>query len=158
MTPEGQTKLIEHEDEVLHAYQDSKGFWTIGVGHLIDKRKGGGIPLRVSRILLDIDIATKTAECRAAFDWFDGLDMTRQDAIINLCFNIGIDNLKGFKNMIAAIQADDWQRVYDELLYADPSKGDMRPNSYWLDVGDGPGKKFDRAEQVAMALKIGAWD
>ena len=158
MTPEGQAKLIEHEEEILHAYTDSKGYLTIGVGHLIDKRKGGSIPQRISRLLLADDIAVKTAECRAAFDWYDGLDETRKDAIVNLCFNIGIQNLKGFRNMIAAIQACDWQRVHDELLYADPSKGKWEPNSYWLDVGDGPGKKFDRAEQVAMALKIGAWD
>jgi lysozyme len=158
MTPEGLAKLIEHEDEILHAYQDAKGFWTIGVGHLIDKRKGGSIPQRISRLLLADDIAIKTAECRSAFDWFDGLDETRKDAIVNLCFNIGIDNLRGFRNMIAAIEIGDWQRAYDELLYADPSKGDMRPNPYWTDVGDGPGGKFDRAEQVATALKIGAWD
>ena len=40
------TKTVEqlrrNEGEVLHAYQDHLGFWTIGVGRLIDKRKGGG--------------------------------------------------------------------------------------------------------------------
>lgn len=158
MTPEGKNKLIDHEGEILWAYPDSKGYLTIGVGHLIDKRKGGSIPQRISRLLLADDIAVKTAECRAAFDWFDGLDETRKDAIVNLCFNIGIDNLRGFRNMAAAIVAGDWQRAHDELLYADPSKGDWAPNSYWTDVGDGPGKTYDRAEQVATALKIGAWD
>ena len=30
--------LSLHEGRVEHAYQDSLGYWTIGVGHLIDKR------------------------------------------------------------------------------------------------------------------------
>ena len=41
MTSEGAAKLIHHEGEALHAYQDHLGFWTIGIGH--HKRKGGGI-------------------------------------------------------------------------------------------------------------------
>ncbi len=36
-------QLRRDEGEVLHAYQDSLGYWTIGIGVLIDKRKGGGI-------------------------------------------------------------------------------------------------------------------
>ena len=40
------SKLIEmikhHEGVVPHAYQDSRGYWTIGVGRLIDESLGGG--------------------------------------------------------------------------------------------------------------------
>jgi lysozyme len=37
--------LIEfHEGRVLHAYRDSLGFWTIGVGSLIDEAKGAKLP------------------------------------------------------------------------------------------------------------------
>ena len=32
--------IEDHEGRVPHAYQDHKGFWTIGVGHLIDERRG----------------------------------------------------------------------------------------------------------------------
>lgn len=35
--------LETDEGRVPHAYQDHLGYWTIGVGHLIDKRKGGGL-------------------------------------------------------------------------------------------------------------------
>ena len=44
--------LIAEEGEKLSAYQDSMGFWTIGVGRLIDARKGGGISQEESRYLL----------------------------------------------------------------------------------------------------------
>lgn len=33
--------LTSDEGRVPHAYQDHLGYWTIGVGHLIDRRKGG---------------------------------------------------------------------------------------------------------------------
>lgn len=142
MTPDGLAKLIQHEGEILHAYQDSLGFWTIGVGHLIDKRKGGSIPQRISRLLLADDIATKTAQCRAAFDWFDGLDATRQDAIVNLAFNMGINGLKGFSKMLDAISRQDWKQAAVELA-----------DSKWAkQVGS------NRRDDLMDALELGIWD
>ena len=35
--------LRRDEGRVRHAYQDHLGYWTIGVGRLIDQRKGGGL-------------------------------------------------------------------------------------------------------------------
>jgi lysozyme len=35
--------LRREEGEVLHVYKDHLGYLTIGVGRLIDKRKGGCI-------------------------------------------------------------------------------------------------------------------
>jgi len=142
VTPEGQAKLIEHEDEVLHAYQDSLGWWTIGVGHLIDKRKGGSIPQRISRLLLVDDIAVKTAECRAAFDWFDDLDETRKDAIVNLAFNLGTEGLKGFPLFIAAMVAQDWKKAAFELW-----------NSQWARQ-----VQKTRVDDITGAIEYGVWD
>ena len=142
MTPEGLAKLLEHEGELLSAYQDTLGWWTIGVGHLIDKRKGGTIPQRISRLLLADDIATKTAECRAAFDWFDGLDATRQDAVVNLAFNVGIDGLKKFHLMIAAIERQDWKTAAFELF-----------NSQWRHQ-----VQKERVDDLCGALEYGIWD
>ena len=36
-------QLRREEGSIPHAYQDHLGFWTIGVGRLIDERKGGGL-------------------------------------------------------------------------------------------------------------------
>ena len=35
--------IKEHEGVVKHAYQDSRGYWTIGVGRLIDEKLKGGL-------------------------------------------------------------------------------------------------------------------
>lgn len=115
MTREGYAKLINHEGEKLSAYQDSLGWWTIGIGHLIDARKGGSIPQRISRELFEDDVAVKTVQARIAFPWFDWLNPVRQDAIVNLTFNLGIDGLKKFRLMIAAIEKQEWHQAAFEL-------------------------------------------
>lgn len=40
MTPRRRMGLNSLWSAVPHAYQDHLGYWTIGVGRLIDKRKG----------------------------------------------------------------------------------------------------------------------
>jgi len=107
--------LIKHEGEILHAYLDSEGYLTIGVGHLIDKRRGGGIPHDIAILLLDMDIATHTAEARQ-FPWFDTLDPVRQDVVINMIFNLGVNGFKGFKKMILALEFGDYQEAAAQML------------------------------------------
>ena len=141
MTPEGQARLIIHEGEILHVYQDSEGFWTLGIGHLVDPRKGGGIPQRVSRILFEDDVNIATVHARIAFPWFDALDPVRQDVIVNLIFNMGIGGVKEFKLMLDAIERQDWQVAAYELF-----------NSKWrVQV------KERRANDLCRALERGVW-
>src|SRR3546814_2848207 len=54
--------LNREEGRIPHAYQDSLGYWTIGVGRLIDKRKGGRLTNVDIDMLLANDIADKIAE------------------------------------------------------------------------------------------------
>ena len=56
--------LIRDEGCVPHAYADSLGYWTIGVGHCIDKRVGCGLPEPFIMQLLDHDIAEAEAVAR----------------------------------------------------------------------------------------------
>lgn len=142
MTSQGYSKLLEHEGEKLFAYQDSLGFWTIGVGHLIDRRKGGSITQQVSRLLLEDDIARFMASCRVEFAWFDALDPVRQDVVVNLAFNLGIEGLKGFVLMIKAIEQQNWQAAAFELF-----------NSQWRQQ-----VQKTRVDDLVMALETGKWD
>jgi hypothetical protein len=57
-------QLRRDEGEVLHAYSDHLGFTTIGVGRLIDKRRGGGITKEESKYLLENDIDRKLRDLR----------------------------------------------------------------------------------------------
>lgn len=101
--------LVADEGLRLYAYQDSLGYWTIGVGHLIDKRKGGKIPAKIAYQLLEIDIDEHLRDLLARFPWVEQLDPVRQVALANLTFNMGIDTLSEFVNSMAAVQRGDWE-------------------------------------------------
>ncbi|HXG70394.1 MAG TPA: hypothetical protein VNJ04_07255, partial [Gemmatimonadaceae bacterium] len=70
--------LVVDEGVVLHAYQDSLGYLTLGIGRLIDKRLGGGITHAEALFLLNNDVDRKVHELVARFPWFTGLDPVRQ--------------------------------------------------------------------------------
>lgn len=103
--------LIRDESEVLHAYEDSEGFLTIGVGILIDKRKGGGITREESRYLLQNRIDRVTQSLDKFLPWWSQLDDVRQRALCNMCFQLGIAGLLGFKKMLRALEDRDWGKV-----------------------------------------------
>lgn len=133
-------QLVRDENEVLHAYPDSKGFWTIGVGTLIDARKGGGITQEESRYLLRNRIAIAKANLAQKLPWTAALDDVRLAALVNMTFNLGIEGLLKFEHFLAALQAKDWQRAAAEML-----------NSLWVEqVGD-------RARRLAEQIKTGVW-
>jgi len=114
--------LIKHEAEVNHAYQDSEGYWTIGVGHLIDERKGGKISHKISMLILDDDINEKLGQCDRAFGWFDELGETRKIVILNMVFNLGVDGFKKFKKTITYIENGEYEAASIEMLDSKWSK------------------------------------
>jgi len=99
------TDLEHDEGKVTYAYQDSLGYWTIGVGHLIDHRKGGSIPDEIVVALLKYDCAQKAQELDHALPWWRKLDDVRQDALLNMAFNLGVGGLLNFRHFLAALQA-----------------------------------------------------
>ena len=101
-------QLIADEGCVLHAYQDSLGYWTIGVGHLIDPRLGGSIPATIAYALLDYDINRTVLELNEALPWISRLDPVRQAVVINMCFNMGLTRLLKFRRTLAALERGDW--------------------------------------------------
>ena len=89
---------------------------TIGVGRLIDKRKGGKISHDEAMYLLDNDIKAVIGQCDRAFDWFDELDETRKIVILNMVFNLGIDGFKKFKKTIQHIENKNYEEAAIEML------------------------------------------
>lgn len=87
------------------AYRDSVGIWTIGVGHEL----GAGTLPRMSTItedeiaaLLRYDIDQATSRARSYFPNWVLIDLTRQDALVNMAFNLG-NRFGAFTKMHAAI-------------------------------------------------------
>lgn len=109
-------QLKRHEGLVLNAYTDHLGFWTIGYGRLIDKRRGGGISEEEAEMLLRNDVARVTKEVERRLPWVRGLSDTRYQALCNMAFQMGVSGLLGFRNMLAAMEQGQFDRAAQEAL------------------------------------------
>ena len=108
--------FVEHDEGFKsYAYQDSLGFWTIGFGKCIDKRKNCGISKEEALYLLKNELQ----ECELELNhmhWFINLDRIRQEVFIELCFNIGLGSLLEFKQTIEAVQNKDYSLAAKNML------------------------------------------
>lgn len=115
------TELIRQlrgdEGEKPCAYQDHLGFWTIGVGRLVDARKqGAGLRPEEISFLLQNDIDDRIDALMRALPWFQNLDDARQGVLLNMAFQLGTDGLLGFKNTLALIRDGKYSEAADAML------------------------------------------
>lgn len=105
--------LIKHEGWKNRPYTDSLGNLTVGVGRNISS-----LPFSRDEILylLNNDIARCDRELSYNFKWYLELCRVRQDAMINLCFNLGITKLLTFKKALAAMEQEDFELAAEEFL------------------------------------------
>jgi len=100
---------LKHDEGVRdHAYTDSEGYLTIGVGRLIDRTKGGRLSRDEIEFLLDNDIDRVRVKIEREFPPFKDLSDVRQEVLINMGFNLGVTGLLKFRHMLAAIERGDW--------------------------------------------------
>ncbi len=98
------------------AYQDSLGYWTIGVGRLIDARKGGGLSNEEIDYLLDNDIKAKTAEVLRALPWAARLSEARQAVLVNMAFQLGTKGLLAFHRTLGSVEDGQYGDAAVEML------------------------------------------
>lgn len=108
-------QLRRHEGVRSHAYKCSADMITVGVGRNIDPNGGIGLSDDEIDYLLKNDIERCRQEL-STLSWFADLDPVRQDALINLCFNLGFTRLLGFKNAMSAMAVGDYDTAADEFL------------------------------------------
>jgi lysozyme len=133
-------QLIRDEGKVAHAYQDALGFWTIGVGHLIDERRGGSLPDFIIDTLLEHDIAKVQRELIAALPWFIELTPPRQAVLVNMAFNLGTPGLLKFAQTLASIRQGSYAQAALHML-----------DSKWA------GQVGARAHRLATQMETGEW-
>jgi lysozyme len=133
-------QLRRDEGEVLHAYQDSRGFWTIGVGVCIDARVNCGITKAESDILTQNRVDRITAQLEQQIPWFAGLDAVRQGALLNMSYNMGVEGFLKFRQTLEYIQQGNYEAAAAEMLH-----------SVWAQqVGD-------RAQRLSEQIRTGEW-
>lgn len=132
--------LRGEEGEVLHEYKDHLGYSTIGIGRLIDKRKGGGITSEEAAYLLSNDINKVEEQLNKRIPWWTKLDDARKGVLVNMAFQMGIDGLLGFKNTLAMIQAGNYESAARGML-----------QSKWAQ------QTPSRAKRMAEQMRTGQW-
>ena len=133
-------QLRRDEGEVLSAYSDHLGYLTIGVGRMIDKRKGGGITAEESAYLLSNDIDKRQAELLRRAPWMAQLDPARFGVLLNMAFQMGVDGLLGFKNTLAMVKAGDYVGAASGMLH-----------SKWAT------QTPERAQRLSVQMRSGVW-
>lgn len=122
------------EDCELQPYFDNEGILTIGWGRNL---RDNGISQKEADYLFDNDFN----DCQRQLStcaWYVDQPQGVQAALINMCFNLGLPRLKGFKRMIAALEAKNYTLAAQEAL-----------NSKWAtQVGQ-------RAKDVSVMLREG---
>jgi lysozyme len=83
------------------------GNLTVGYGTRVD---GAGITPAEAEALLAQRLEELDWELRKDL-WFAALDTRRQEAILDMAYAMGVAGVRGFKEMIAALEAKDWVRA-----------------------------------------------
>ena len=134
------SQLLREEGAESCAYQDSLGYWTIGVGRLIDSRKGGGLSNEEIDYLLDNDIKAKTREVLLALPWMEKLNDARQAVLIGMAFQMGMKGLLQFKRALGSIEDGHYSKAAAEMM-----------DSAWAR------QTFGRAARMAKQMETGEW-
>lgn len=92
-------------------YRDSAGKTTIGFGRNLDDV---GISEAEANYLLENDVGNAIGRLRHNLPWVDSLDEARFGVLVNMCFNLGIQGLLQFRDMLGKTQ----QGLYDEAAAA----------------------------------------
>lgn len=136
------TRQLRGDEGVkAQAYQDHLGFWTIGVGRLVDPRKpGSGLRSHEIDYLLRNDIDDRIEALMRRLPWFQNLDSARQGVLLNMSFQLGVDGLLGFKNTLKLVERGDYAQAADNMLL-----------SKWA------AQTPERAQRMAQQMRSGQW-
>lgn len=134
-------QLRGDEDVRPQVYKDSLGFFTIGIGRLVDDRKpGSGLRPSEMDFMLANDIEDRTAALTKRLPWLYLLDDARKGALLNMSFQLGIEGLLGFKNTLELVRKGQFAEASKNMLL-----------SLWAQ------QTPNRAKRMAEQMKTGVW-
>ena len=130
-----QLNIDEGRKKKLYKDTASPPKWTIGVGRNIEDR---GLRDDEIDLMLSNDIEEAVGIALALVPQFDKLGDVRQEVLVNMAFNMGGPRLAGFKKMLAAVSAYDYQEAADQ----------MEDSAWYRQVGA-------RAERLVKSMRTG---
>jgi len=105
--------LIRQEGKRKFAYECTAGKISIGVGRNLEDR---GLSDDEIMFLLKNDIEISQTELSKTFDWFSSLNQARQDALVSMHFNIGLNSLLKFTNTLQHLSESNFEQASQEML------------------------------------------
>lgn len=106
------------------AYQDSLGYWTVGIGHRVD-RDVGVISDAWIDALFEEDIRIAISDAKQAVKTFDSQPHEVKLILVDLSFQLGLPKLLKFEKTIKACNERDYLLMSEEL----------RNSRWYLQVG-----------------------
>ncbi len=140
MTPSGIARLQAEEGFRSIPYQDTTGHWTVGFGTNLS----AGITRSMASAWMLETLAKNRAELEK-LPWFSALAPSAQDVIEDMNYNLGLDSLLQFHDMIAALS----QTQPDYARAADA----MRESLWMRQVPNRAGPLADAMEECQQATR-----
>lgn len=135
-------QLRGDEGEKPTVYRDHLGFWTIGVGRLVDDRKrGAGLRSHEISFLLNNDIDERIDALTRRLPWFQNLDDARKGVLLNMSFQLGLDGLLGFTQTLRLVQEGKYENAAHAMM-----------QSKWARE-----QTPERAKRMADQMRTGQW-
>jgi lysozyme len=128
-------ELERDEGKKNMLYRDSIGIWSIGIGRNLQDR---GLSDDEILYLLKNDMNIVFTALDTSLPWWRSMTENRQRVLANMCFNLGINRLMGFKNTLLSMSQGD---------YAAAAAG-MLASRWATQVGD-------RAKRLAAMMEQG---
>lgn len=119
ISPELLQEIKKDEGFRLWPYEDSVGKKTVWYGHnlvaapLCPKATYLIKQAAEEQLLFDLQEAVTGAR---TFPWFHKLSQTRQDVVINMIFNMGLNSFKEFKQTIRYMKEGKHEQASKEML------------------------------------------
>jgi len=128
-------QLKKHEGLRLKPYTDTVGKLTLGIGRNLEDK---GITEQEALFMLNNDVDHFYDKIKKEINWFWALNDARQNALVNMAFNLGVNGLLTFKNTLFLIANGSFDSAAEEML-----------NSKWAEqVGY-------RADELAEQMRTG---
>lgn len=121
MTESLEDRIIRHEGFCEFAKPDAKGFYVIGFGHDITKAEveqySSGISQDTALQFLEADIQIAENALASEIPWVSSqLSEIRQEVLTEMIFQMGINGLLSFKDLLFNARSGNAQGVADAML------------------------------------------
>ena len=127
--------ITDNEGYRRDMYKDTEGIWTIGIGFNLEE----GFTREECEVILRHRMGKLINELCQRVPVYIDVCSVRKIVLLDMAYNLGIEGLRKFKKMLAALEKRDYELAAKEMLdsrYASQVKGRARRNAYMMETGE----------------------